>query len=395
MAHDVFISHSHDDKAIADAVCAILESDGLRCWIAPRDIRPGQTWGGSIFKAISESTAMVIILSRNANTSTHVMREVELAVKNQVVILPFRIDNSEPTEDLAYFLSSTHWLDALTPPREARIRELSLCLRGIVAERPKTSYPKSQHESEPAVANPSVSMPSDAADIEAPKQTSTARKQKSSHTLASDKRQKMIRDGETGTLIDIDGNIYKTVQIGNQIWMAENLKVTHYRNGDPIPNITSSDVWSKLENGAYCCYDNQLANAKTYGLLYNWYAVNDNRRLAPKGWHVPSDKEWQQLGDFLGGEYYGGGKLKEKGTSHWRSPNMGATDELGFRALPGGYRYYRDGSFDNLGTTARFWSSSESYSDHAWYRDLLYTNSDIRRYYYNWQYGFSVRCVRD
>ncbi len=394
MAHDVFISHSHDDKAIADAVCAILESDGLRCWIAPRDIRPGQTWGGSIFKAISESTAMVIILSRNANTSTHVMREVELAVKNQVVIVPFRTDNSESTEDLAYFLSSTHWLDALTPPREARIRELSLCLQGIVAERPKSSYPKSQNESEPAVADPSVSMPSDATDIEAPKQATTARKQKSSNTLASDKRQKIIQDGETGTVIDIDRNIYKTVKIGNQIWMAENLKVTHYRNGDAIPNITSCDEWKKLETGAYCNYDNKPANAKTFGLLYNWYAVKDRRGLAPADWHIPSDKDWQKLLDFLGGSSVAGGKLKEVGTSHWNSPNMGATDELGFHALPGGYRY-GNGCYYDLCCDATFWSSSEGGSDDAWYRYLHYYDSAINRTSHGKQGGFSVRCVRD
>jgi len=394
MAHDVFISHSHDDKAIADAVCAILESDGLRCWIAPRDIRPGQTWGGSIFKAISESTAMVIILSRNANTSPHVMREVELAVKNQVVIVPFRTDTSEPTEDLAYFLSSTHWLDALTPPMEARIRELSLCLKGIVAERPKSSYPKSQQESEPAVANSSVSMPSDAADSEAKNQASAPVQKESAHIRVSYRSQKIVPDGKNNTAIDIDGNSYKTVQIGNQIWMAENLKVTHYRNGEAIPNITSRDEWSKLETGAYCSYDNKPAFAETYGLLYNWYAVDDNRRLAPKDWRIPSDEDWQQFIDFLGGDRIAGGKLKENGIRHWQSPNKGATDEYGFSALPGGYRY-KNGSFDNLLIFTYFWSATKCRKNFAWRRVMFYNDIDISRYNNHKQNGFSVRCIRD
>ena len=146
MAHDVFISHSTGDKATADAICTILESDGLRCWVAPRDIRPGETWAGSIFNAVRNSRAMVVILSKHANTSRHVMREVELAVKNDVVIVPFRTEDVEPAADLAYFLSSTHWLDAITPPLQTRIRELATCIKGVLPERhkkPAGLYPES------------------------------------------------------------------------------------------------------------------------------------------------------------------------------------------------------------------------------------------------------------
>lgn len=139
MAHDVFISHPSSDKATADTVCAILESSGLRCWVAPRDIRPGETWAGSIFKAVCDSRSMVIILSKHANTSKHVMREVELAVKNDVVIVPFRTEDVEPAADLAYFLSSTHWLDAITPPLEARIKDLAGCIQGLLGDRVMTS----------------------------------------------------------------------------------------------------------------------------------------------------------------------------------------------------------------------------------------------------------------
>ncbi len=199
------------------------------------------------------------------------------------------------------------------------------------------------------------------------------------------------------TVTDFDGNIYQTIQIGNQLWMAENLKVTHYRNGDPIPHLTDNDDWTSTTNGAYCYYNNNSANADTYGALYNWYAVDedDSRGLAPEGWHVPTDDDWQTLVDFLGGSSVAGGKMKETGTAHWISPNTGATNESGFTALPGGYRYYNNGYFGYIGYTAYFWSSTEYDSNNAWNRLLYYDYSGVARYSYYKYYGFSIRCVRD
>lgn len=138
------------------------------------------------------------------------------------------------------------------------------------------------------------------------------------------------------TVTDYDGNVYQTVLIGDQCWMMENLKVTHYRNGDPIPHVTDGVTWGNLTSGAYCNYNNDEGNVATYGRLYNWYAVDDSRNIAPAGWHVPSDAEWQTLVDYLGGDAVAGGKMKEAGTTHWASPNTGATNESGFTALPGG-----------------------------------------------------------
>ena len=199
----------------------------------------------------------------------------------------------------------------------------------------------------------------------------------------------------TGTVTDIDGNVYQTVKIGDQWWMAENLKVTHYQNGDFIPNVTDDNQWINLTTGAYCNYDNDSTNVATYGRLYNWYAVADSHNIAPAGWHVPSDAEWQTLVDYLGGDTVAGGKLKESGTTHWSSPNTGATNESGFCALPGGYRYYYNGAFNYVGGSAIFWSSTESDISFAWYRGLYYCNTDVNRSDCNKQYGFSVRCVRD
>ena len=119
--------------------------------------------------------------------------------------------------------------------------------------------------------------------------------------------------------------------------MAENLKVSHYRNGDAIPNVADKAFWASLTSGACCDYDSGTGDAETYGRLYNWYAVNDRRNIAPEGWHVPSDAEWQILIDDLGGDSVAGGKLKEGGTTHWQSPNTGASNETGFSSLPGGF----------------------------------------------------------
>ena len=154
---------------------------------------------------------------------------------------------------------------------------------------------------------------------------------------------------EYSTMTDIDGNTYTTVKIGDQWWMAENLKVTHYRNGEEIPNITDNTEWANLTSGAYCDYDNNPNNVATYGRLYNWYSIEDSRDLAPDGWHVPSRDEWQTMIEYLGGDGIAGGKLKESGTEHWLSPNEGATNESGFSALPSGMR----------GDNAHFYSINE------------------------------------
>ena len=194
---------------------------------------------------------------------------------------------------------------------------------------------------------------------------------------------------------DIDGNVYRTMKIGNQLWMAENLKATHYRNGEPIPNVISSSEWGNLSTGACCVYDNKESNVSTYGRLYNWYAVNDSRNIAPTGWHVPSDAEFQILVDHLGGNKVAGGKMKEGGIAHWQSPNTDANNESGFSALPGGFRSNYDGYFLSMGSTADFWSSTEYGSGYAWGRGLNYYSSEVYRYNYHKEYGYSVRCIKD
>ena len=195
----------------------------------------------------------------------------------------------------------------------------------------------------------------------------------------------------TGTITDIDGNIYKTVKIGNQWWMAEDLKVKHFRNGDPIPNVTETTRWTNLTSEAYCIYDNDEKNKEIYGLLYNWYAVNDSRNIAPEGWHVATDADWTALANYVKNN---SGKLKEAGTVHWKSPNTGATNETGFTALPGGLRY-KDGVFSGLEYYGNFWTATQNGSNTAYYRGLGYNNTSIVRTTYDKHCGFLIRCVKD
>jgi uncharacterized protein (TIGR02145 family) len=187
---------------------------------------------------------------------------------------------------------------------------------------------------------------------------------------------------------DGDNNHYPVVNIGPQTWMAENLKTTKFNNGIDIHNGVG---WETLIEPAFCWYNNDPDNEATYGVLYNWYAVNTGD-LCPTGWHVPTDGEWNNLTTNLGGASLAGGMLKETGTTHWNSPNTGATDETGFKALPGGYRN-QDGTFYNIELGCYMWSSTEYNADMAWEQNPNYNGSQLRRSMDFKMDGFSVRCL--
>jgi uncharacterized protein (TIGR02145 family) len=199
--------------------------------------------------------------------------------------------------------------------------------------------------------------------------------------------------GGTTSMTDASGNEYPVVQIGNHCWTKENLRTSNYADGSLIPNVTSDVAWAGLNSGAWCNYENSAANDLTYGKLYNWYTVADPRNVCPTGWHVPTDAEWVVLTDFLGSESVAGGKMKT--TTGWQSPNTAATNGSGFSGLPGGNRYYYDGTFGSFGNTGSWWSSSESSTTFAWFRFLGYNNGFAYRVSDGKQYGFSVRCLKD
>jgi len=191
---------------------------------------------------------------------------------------------------------------------------------------------------------------------------------------------------------DIDGNTYYTVLIGTQEWMAENLKVTRYRNGDAIPNVTDIALWTNATEGAWCTYNNNPANKGVYGLLYNFYAVADSRSLCPTGWHVPSDTEWTTLTDYLGGEAVAGLKLK---VAKWESSAPGSNNISGFTALPAGSRYGYDGLFSTQDRDATFWTSSIYNAKTSWYRGLYYLYPSVFRETSDNKGGHSLRCIKD
>jgi len=196
-----------------------------------------------------------------------------------------------------------------------------------------------------------------------------------------------------GSVTDIDGNIYSTVLIGNQWWMAENLKAAYFADGSEIPNETSNVAWINLSSPAWCNYENSASNDITYGKLYNWFTVASPQNVCPAGWHVPTDAEWTILIDYLGGQNVAGGKMKS--TTGWNAPNTAATNESGFSGLPGGFRYNLNGFFDAVGIFGYWWSSTESSTTNVWYRNLFYGNDDAGRTNNNKQNGFSVRCLKD
>lgn len=176
--------------------------------------------------------------------------------------------------------------------------------------------------------------------------------------------------------------------------MEKNLDVTTYRNGDTIAYVTDPAVWAGLTTGAWCYYNNDPSNNSTYGKLYNWYAVNDPRGLAPIGWHIPSDAEWTTLETCLGGLSVAGGKMKVSGTTTWTSPNTSANNSSGFAALPCGYRF-NTGVFDYINGGAYWWSTTQFNATNTWYRGILYYNGELFRNNTIKQYGVSVRCLRD
>jgi uncharacterized protein (TIGR02145 family) len=194
-------------------------------------------------------------------------------------------------------------------------------------------------------------------------------------------------------VVSMDGHNYNVVTIGYQCWFKENLRTASYANGDAIPGNLTDSEWMTTSSGAQAIYSNNDANLITYGRLYNWYAVNDVRGLCPSGWHVPTDAEWTVLTDYLGGESVAGGKMKSSASD---SPAWNGTNSSGFSALPGGYRNYGNGSFNDEGINGFWWSSSPSGSDVAWKLDL-YSGYDAVGWNYGFdtRYGFSVRCVRD
>ncbi len=204
---------------------------------------------------------------------------------------------------------------------------------------------------------------------------------------------------------DVDGNTYRTIKIGAQTWMAENLRVTHYRDGTPIPLLTQKEEWTAAQSGAMALYDQK----DTYGILYNWYAATDIRGLAPDGWHIPSDEEWSVMEQALGMENYeaqqsgtfrgdGVASKLSVGNANWEQGALTEDHRIAnseFSALPSGFRGYLNGSFSGWGNSAYFWSASAPHPGSAWYRSLSNKQSGVYRDHASKRAGLAIRCVKN
>jgi uncharacterized protein (TIGR02145 family) len=197
------------------------------------------------------------------------------------------------------------------------------------------------------------------------------------------------------TVVDYDGNVYDTVIIGTQVWMKQNLKVTHYNDGVPVPNVPDSAVWVSLTTGARCYYNkDSVAWDSVYGALYNGYTVNDTSNICPAGWHVSTDMEWQTAETYLGGADIAGGKMKEAGSVHWINPNTGATNSSRFTGLPGGMRDPAN-KFSTMGENGLWWTTTAFNTSFTWSTYFWYQFAGVDHNPTPKKYGLSIRCIRD
>jgi uncharacterized protein (TIGR02145 family) len=193
---------------------------------------------------------------------------------------------------------------------------------------------------------------------------------------------------------DVEGYTYKTVRIGNTIWMAENLRTTTFSDGSSIQIAESNSAWTNMNSSAYCWYNNDETTYKaTYGAIYNGYTI-ESGKICPTGWHVPKVEDWSYLREFLGDSATIGGNLKEAGTEHWLTPNRGADNSSGFTALPGGIRYF-EGTYSSIRSYASFWSASMPVTNELWSISLYFADEAFKMNHRSRKYGFSIRCVKD
>ncbi len=195
-------------------------------------------------------------------------------------------------------------------------------------------------------------------------------------------------------ITDIDGNVYNTIRVGTDIWMTENLAVTRYNDGTPIPFVTCPDEWIVTLSPACRWYNNDQAGLKHFGVLYNWYVI-ETGKLCPSGWHVPTDNEWKSLSWFVGGDLIAGLKLREEGNKNWEPSKYQGTNDIGFGALPAGFVHDFTGETSSIYNYASFWTASEYSRAFGWGRSIHINHPELRRFNDGKKGGFSVRCVKD
>ena len=414
---DVFISHSSADSKLAYAMCDYLEEKGIRCWVAPRDVQGGKEYAEAIIMGIRNCKIMVVLFNKNANNSIYVKNEVERAFNYKTILIPFKLDQTIASATLELFLGSVHSLDATKGNPEAHFDLLyQNCARALGKKespiKEKPILPLTHEIKENPIKEKPI-LPLTHEKKESPIKEKSGHYQEEKNSLAnkeneSKKKKSIILIASLGAILLISIFFYKVdegevtigsnssvegaignqrdqsnstfeVSIGSQVWTTKNLDVETYCNGDAIPQVQDAAAWKNLKTGAWCYYKNKTENGTTYGKLYNWYAVNDPRGLAPKGYHIPTDAEWKILTDYLGGE-----------SVAWLD---NGTNETGFMSLDCGYRTH-EGVFMGRGKEVSYWNSNDTGVPFAW--RVKFTNSNEIQYLDILKsFGFSVRCLRN
>ena len=410
---DIFISYAKEDHNRLERLASALKVHGWSVFWDPV-IPVGKTWREVIGAELENARCVIVAWSKKSNTSHWVLEESEIG-RERGVLIPVLIDNVLPPLGFRSLQAAnlTIWKgDTSDPNFQFLISNLATVLgQSSASGIPFTNRPPVSRKKLFAIGG-GVALaliiavliyslflrswlisPMNSRDPA----TDTVTTQEAARIAEEQAREheRIAAARVPATVTDVDGNTYRVVQIGNQVWMAENLRTARYNDGTAIPLVTNNSSWSNLSTPAYCWHENDKNQyAVPYGALYNWYTVNTGK-LCPTGWHVPSDAEWTTLTTFLGGTSVAGGKMKQTGTARWRSPNTGATNSSGFSGVPGGGRLNYVGTFYNMGYYGGWWSST-AYSDlNAWGRRLDYDGAYVHRYYYSKSYGFSVRCLRD
>jgi uncharacterized protein (TIGR02145 family) len=387
---DVFISHSSADSKLAYAMCHYLEEKGIRCWVAPRDIQGGTEYAEAIIMGIRNCKIMVVLFNKNANDSIYVKNEVERAFNYKSMLIPFKLDQTIPSAALELFLGSVHSLDATNGnPEDCFDLLYQNCVR-VLGKKERPIKEKPVHPQTTGKKKSSIKVKPILPLTHEKKENSI--KVKPILPKTTEKKENPANKKNEIKIFG-EGN-YSNDEI--QIWTSINLDVETYRNGTKIPQVQDKNAWSKLTTGAWCYYENKTANGKKYGKLYNWYAVNDPRGLAPKGYHIPKFwEEWSFLNEF-DGEKDSGSKIKS--TTGWDN-NGNGTNTNGFNGLPGGYRT-ADGNFLSIGECGMWWSSTVDGTEGflrrgtSWAVDLHASSKWSGSPIYL-RTGCSVRCVKD
>ena len=390
---DVFISHSSADSKLAYAMCDYLEEKGIRCWIAPRNIPGGVKYGKSIIMGIKTCKIMVVLFNRNSNASEAVEMEVERSFHYKLTLIPFKLDETIPSDSLEFFFGSFQWLNATKGKPEDHFDLLyQNCARALgKKESPikvKPILPKITGKKESPIKVKSI-LPKTTG-----KKESSIKVKPILPKTTEKKENPAIKENEIKIFADGNENDY-------QIWTSKNLDVETYRNGTKIPQVQDKKAWSKLTTGAWCYYENKTANGTKYGKLYNWYAVNDPRGLAPKGFHIPTNSEWTLILQGLTEDEddFDIAGTKMKSTTGWANDGNG-TNTNGFNGLPGGYRTF-DGDFLSIGECGMWWTSSVQDTEGFWRHGTSWVNwlhadvGPLQGDVLILQTGCSVRCLRD